>query len=57
MICSIDQRRSVFPLAEAVGKISLPLSLEIVGTHISLGDNEGAKRVRGGGWENKKREL
>ena len=37
----------MFPLAEALGEISLPLSLEIVGPDRSLGDNEGAVRVSG----------
>jgi len=41
-----------------VGGMSLPLSLEIVGTNISLCDNEGAiLQVGAGGWENKGREL
>jgi len=36
----------MFPLAEAVGEMSLPLSLEIVGTDRSLGDNENEGAVR-----------
>jgi len=47
MIYSINQPCSIFPLAEAVGEMSLPLSLEIVGTDRSLGDNEGAVRELG----------
>jgi len=47
----------MIPLAEAVGQMSLPLSLEIVGTDRSLGDNEGAVREFGWWAGNKKREL
>ena len=35
---------STVPLAEALGKVSLPLSLEIVGADRSRGDNVGAVR-------------
>ena len=35
------------PLAEALGGVSLPLSLGIVATDISLCDNEGAMLVQG----------
>jgi len=37
----------MFPLAEALGEVSLPLLLEIVGTDKSQGDNEGAVRKFG----------
>ena len=36
--------RPIFPLAEALGEISLPLSLGIVGTDRSRGNNVGAGR-------------
>jgi len=37
--------------------MSMSLSLRTVATDISQDGNEGAIGLRGGGWENKKREL
>ena len=50
---SINQPSSMCPLSEAVGKVPLPLWLEIVGTNWSLDDNEGAMWELGvvGGWQ------
>jgi len=47
MINPINKPASMCPLSEAVAEMSLPLSLEIVGTDRSLVDNEGAVRELG----------
>ena len=48
----------VLPLWEALPVVLLPLSVGIVGTDISRGDNEGTWcGTKGGGWSTKKHEM
>jgi len=50
-LCTVHVAGSDVPPSEALQEVSLPLSQEIVGTHPSQGDNEGACcELRGGGW-------
>ena len=54
MIPSFLRTSCVSPLSEVLGGMSLPLSLEIAATDISLDDNEGAVfKVGVGGGETK----